>query len=253
MTDDVRTSAFEVIPAIDLRGGRVVRLKQGDFARETAFSSDPVAIAGSFSTAGARWLHVVDLDGARGGEPAQLATVEAIVRAAGEFVTVEAAGGIRSAEAVSATLAAGAGRVVLGTAVLRDPRFARDSIEMRGSDAFAVAVDVRDGRAVGEGWRAGATGSDPDELMRRLAGVGVRWFEVTAIDRDGLLGGPDLRLLGRLVGLGVGSVIASGGIRDVDDLAAARDLGCAGAIVGRALYDRSLDLAAAIAALAGAR
>jgi phosphoribosylformimino-5-aminoimidazole carboxamide ribotide isomerase len=253
MTDEIDARPFEVIPAIDLRGTRVVRLERGEFDRETAFSDDPVAVARGFTRAGARWLHVVDLDGARDGRPAQLETVGAIVIGVGGAAAVEAAGGIRSAEAVTAAFAAGADRVVLGTAALRDPRLVRAAIREHGQDAVAVAVDVRAGQAVGEGWRAGAAGSAPDDLMRRLAGFGVAWFEVTAIDRDGLLGGPDLRLLERLVGIGVGPVVASGGIRDVADLAAARDLGCAGAIVGRALYDGSLDLGTAIATLAAGR
>lgn len=237
---------FELIPAIDLRGGRVVRLEQGDFERETVFPGDPAAAAAAFVEAGAKWLHVVDLDGARAGEPVQLGAVTSIVERLSDAVTIEAAGGIRSLGSVDAALAAGARRVVFGTAALRDPDLVRDTVTIHGTDAVAVAVDVRGGEAVGDAWHSGAAGEPPDELVRRLADHGVTWFEVTAIDRDGLLGGPDLRLLGRLAAIGSGRVVASGGIRDIADVLAVRDLGCSGAIVGRALYDGSFDLRAAI-------
>lgn len=243
-------SGFEVIPAIDLRGGRVVRLEQGDFDRETVFGDDPTAAAATFVAAGARWLHVVDLDGARAGEPAQLATLAAIARGSGDAL-VEAAGGIRSAHDVDAAFSAGARRVALGTAALRDPELVRATVGSRGADSVAVAIDVREGQAVGDAWRPGAAGSAPDDLVRRLADLGATWFEVTAIDRDGLLGGPDLGLLEHIVRLDRGRVIASGGIGTVDDVIRARDVGCAGAIVGRALYTGAFDLRAAIAATGG--
>jgi phosphoribosylformimino-5-aminoimidazole carboxamide ribotide isomerase len=246
----VTARPFELMPAIDLRGGRVVRLEQGDFQRETEFSADPPAVARRFAGAGARLLHVVDLDGAAGGAPTQLDALRAIAIAAGPEVRVEAAGGIRSAEAAAAAFDAGAARVVFGTVAIRDPGVVRDAVATHGSERVAIAVDVRGDAAVGEAWRPDGSGPSPDELIRRLSDVGVALFEVTAIDRDGLLGGPDLRLLERLVGLEAGSIVASGGIRDVADVLAVRDLGCAGAIVGRALYDGTFDLRAAIERLA---
>ena len=238
---------FEVIPAIDLRGGQVVRLEQGDFNRETVFDDDPAGVASAFVEAGARSLHVVDLDGARAGEPTQLEALASIA-AASDGAIVEAAGGIRSTAAVDAVLRAGAARVVFGTAALRDPELVRSTVEAHGAERIAVAVDVREGKAVGDAWQQGAQGQPPEALVRRLADLGVRTFEVTAIDRDGLLGGPDLDLLGRIVRLELGAVIASGGIRTVDDVVAVRDIGCAGAIVGRALYTGAFDLRAALAA-----
>ncbi len=243
-------STFEILPAIDLRGGRVVRLEQGDFARETAFSDDPVAVARGFVDAGARWLHVVDLDGARNGEPAHTATVRAIVEAVGERANVEVAGGLRTTEAVAAVLKAGAARAVVGTAALRDPWFAGGLIRAYGAGAIAVAIDVRGGLAVGQGWAQDAAGVDAATAIRALVDQGVTAFEVTAIDRDGLLGGPDLVLYGRLLGaLGrTASLIASAGIASIRDLDAVRAIGCSGAIVGRALYDGTLDLAEAIRA-----
>jgi len=248
MTEEPMATAFDVIPAIDLRGGRVVRLQQGDFDRQTIYGADPVEVATRFAEAGATVLHVVDLDGARAGEPAQLGVVGEIATAVGARATVEAAGGLRSTRDVDGAFNAGAGRVVLGTAALRDAVLVRDVVATRGAASVVIAVDVRDGRAVGNAWE-GATGPRAAEVLRAMTDVGAGWFEVTAIDRDGLLGGPDLELLEDLVGLDGARLIASGGIRDVGDLIATRDLGCSGAIVGRAIYDGTLDLGEAIRAL----
>jgi phosphoribosylformimino-5-aminoimidazole carboxamide ribotide isomerase len=244
------TRGFEILPAIDLRGGRVVRLRQGDFAQETAYSDDPVAVAVEFAAAGARWLHVVDLDGAGTGVPAHVATTQAIVAAVGGEVRVEAAGGLRTALSVRRALAAGAWRVVLGTAALRDPAFAAAAIRDHGADRVAVAIDVRGDRASGNGWAESALTTDAFEAMTVLAGVGVTTFEVTSIDRDGLLRGPDLELLTRAVNLGTGRIIASAGISSVDDIAAVRAIGCTGAIVGRALYEGQLSLRDALSTAA---
>jgi phosphoribosylformimino-5-aminoimidazole carboxamide ribotide isomerase len=242
------TSGFDILPAIDLRGGRVVRLEQGDFDRETAFSDDPIAVARSFAEAGARWLHVVDLDGARTGEPAHAALIRDLVDAVGGDVGVEVAGGLRSEESVATVLALGASRAVVGTAALRDPAFAGRLVATHGAERVAVALDIRDGLALGEGWREGAPGVRAETALVALADQGVTMFEATAIDRDGLLEGPDLGLLRRLVGLDRAAVIASGGIASLGDIRAVRDIGCAGAIVGRALYEGRFDIASAIGA-----
>ena len=243
------TRGFEILPAIDLRGGNVVRLRQGDFGQETAYSDDPVAVAVEFAAAGARWLHVVDLDGARIGVPAHVATTQAIAAAVGEEVRVEVAGGLRTPTDVRRALAAGATRVVLGTAALRDPAFAAAAVRNYGADRVAAAIDVRDGQASGEGWDANAPTTDALDAIRRLAGEGVTTFEVTAIDRDGSLLGPDLDLLTRAVQLERGRIIASAGIASMQDIAAVRGIGCAGAIVGRALYEGQLTLRDALTAL----
>jgi phosphoribosylformimino-5-aminoimidazole carboxamide ribotide isomerase len=235
-------TGWTVLPAIDLRGGRVVRLQQGDFARETVFSDDPLAVARAFADAGARWLHVVDLDGARDGRPSNAAAIRTIVDGVGDRVAVEVAGGLRDAAAVAAVLSGGAARAVVGTAALRDPDLAADLVAAHGSAAIAIALDVREGIAVGQGWVPGAAGVPVRSALERLADAGVATFEVTAIDRDGLLEGPDLRLYERLVALRRGAIIASAGVTTVDDLRAVRDLGCAGAIIGRALYDGRLRL-----------
>jgi phosphoribosylformimino-5-aminoimidazole carboxamide ribotide isomerase len=215
---------FEILPAIDLRGGRVVRLVEGDFERETDYGDDPVGVARSFASAGARTLHVVDLDGARDGSPMQLQAVAAI--AAAGVARIEVAGGLRFAADVAAAFAVGADRVVVGTRAIEDPSFAAELVARHGATNIVVALDVRDGAAVGHGWRHGAPGVVAEDALRALADAGVGIFEVTAISRDGRLEGPDLVLLRRLVELG------------------------GGAIVGRALYEGRLDLAEAVAVLA---
>lgn len=245
-------SAFELLPAIDLRGGRVVRLVEGDFGRETAYSEDPVAAARAFADGGATWIHVVDLDGARAGEPVQAATIGAVIRAVEGRARCQVAGGLRSEAAVAAALDAGAARAVVGTAAIRDPAFAERLVARHGPDRIVAAIDVRDGRALGEGWRPEADGPPAADAITALADRGVRIFAVTAIERDGRLEGPSLDLLASLLALRRGRVIASGGIRSVDDLIAVRLIGCAGAIVGRALYEGGVDLGAAVAAV-GAR
>lgn len=237
---------FEILPAIDLRGGRVVRLRQGDFERETAFSDDPVEVAERFAAAGARWIHVVDLDGARSGVRAHEVVIGAILASLEDRVRVEVAGGLRDEASVAGILASGAARAVVGTAALEDPALAGRLVSRHGADRIVVAIDVRDGRAVGHGWARSAAGLDVPDAIAGLADVGVTIFEVTAIDRDGLLAGPDLALYDRLVQLDRGAMIASGGITSLGDLADVRARGCAGAILGRALYEGRLDLAAAV-------
>jgi phosphoribosylformimino-5-aminoimidazole carboxamide ribotide isomerase len=240
------TSGFDILPAIDLRGGLVVRLRQGDFGRQTAFSDDPVDVATRFAADGARWLHVVDLDGARAGHPVHGSIIERIVGAVAATTSVEVSGGLRTPGDVADVLQAGAARAVVGTAALADPAFVGGLVARHGPERIVVALDVRDGRAMGEAWRSDDGSVPVDGLLAASARSGVATFEVTAIDRDGLLGGPDLDLLRRLVDLGHGAVIASGGIATIDDLAAVRAIGCAGAIVGRALYEGRLDLRSAL-------
>jgi phosphoribosylformimino-5-aminoimidazole carboxamide ribotide isomerase len=237
---------FQLLPAIDLRGGHVVRLAKGDFARETVYGSDPAAVARSFAAAGARWIHIVDLDGARDGARRQIDSVERIVAAVGERVACEVAGGLRDGAAVEAALAAGAARAVVGTAALADPDFAGRLIARFGAERIAIALDVRDGLAVGQGWVPGASGVPVEAALAGLADRGARTFIVTAIERDGLLTGPNLGLLGRMVALGRGGIIASAGVSSLEDVAAVRSIGCVGAIVGRAVYEGRLDLAAAV-------
>ncbi len=244
----VMATGFDILPAIDLRGGRVVRLEEGDFARETTFADDPAAVAEGFAEDGAGWIHVVDLDAARTGAATHEAAIAAIIGAVGERVSVEVAGGLRTDEAVATALERGAARAVIGTAAIRHPVFAGIMVEVHGAARIAVAIDIREGRAVGDAWSAGDTGVDAATIIGRLADVGVETFEVTAIERDGLLAGPDLALYERLVRLDRGDIIASGGITTVDDISAVRALGCRGAIIGRALYAGRLSLRDALEA-----
>ena len=248
MTDKGRpTSRFEILPAIDLQGGRVVRLVRGDRRSATTYAGSAPDVADAFVRRGARWLHVVDLDGARDPRYRQADLVAAIVERVGEQAHVEVAGGLRDEEDVAATLRAGAARVVLGTAALRDPALVGRLVGRLGAGRIAVALDVRDGLAVGGGWVPGAAGVPVMDALERLADAGVRVYEVTAIDRDGTLGGPDLAMLGALVRRGRGELIASAGVANAADIRALRRLGCVGAIVGRALYEGPLTLEDALA------
>ena len=235
------------MPAIDLLGGRVVRLRRGAFDDMEVFSDEPATVARTFADAGARWLHIVDLDGARDGQPRHASAIARILEAAGSNVACEVAGGLRTEDAVEGVLVAGARRAVLGTGGLRDLPMVTRLVARHGGERIVAAIDVRDGVALGDGWRAGTGGIGVGIAIEQLVDAGVTAFEATAIDRDGLLAGPDLDLLLSVVAFGI-EVIASGGIRSVADLRAVRDIGCTGAIVGRALYDGSLDLAEALTA-----
>ena len=226
----------------------MVRLSEGDFARETVYGSDPAQVARQFAAAGARWIHVVDLDGARDGARRQTDVVRRIVAAAGDGVACEVAGGLRDEEAVAAALAVGAARAVVGTAALRNAEFVARLIDRFGAERIAIALDVRNGLAVGQGWVPGAPGIPVEQALGALADRGARTFIVTAIERDGLLNGPNLALLGRMVALGRGEIVASAGVSSLEDIAAVRSIGCVGAVVGRAIYEGRLDLAEALRA-----
>lgn len=238
---------MEVIPAIDLRGGRVVRLRHGRFDDETGYGLDPCAAVRRWEAEGARQLHVVDLDGARDGRPTQAALVARVIAEAG--VPCQVAGGLRHGPAVASALEAGAARAVLGTALLERPGLAVELIARHGRDRLASALDVRDGRAVGDGWVPGARARPLADAVAVLVAAGLDRLVVTAIARDGDLAGPDLELLGRVRRLAPGvELIASGGVSGLDDLRALADLGCDAAIIGRALYEGRLALAEALAA-----
>ena len=237
---------FALLPAIDLRGGNVVRLAEGDFDRETVYGTDPGEVARGFVAAGARWIHVVDLDGARDGTRRQIEAVTRIVASAGESVACEVAGGLRDEASVAAVLNAGAARAVVGTAALSDPDFVERIVSRFGVTRVAIALDVREGLAVGQGWVPGASGVAVEEALGMLADRGARTFIVTAIERDGLLSGPNLELLGRMVDMDRGDIVASAGVSSLEDIRAVMKIGCTGAIVGRALYEGRVDLATAV-------
>lgn len=242
---------FELLPAIDLRGGLVVRLAEGDFSRETIYDTDPAELARAFEASGARWIHIVDLDGARDGARRQTETVARIVAAVGKRVACEVAGGLRDVSAVAGALDAGAARAVVGTAALRDPDFVETLIARFGPERIAIALDVRDGLAVGQGWVPSAAGVAVEEALTTLSAHGARTFIVTAIERDGLMIGPNVELLGRLVDRKLGEIVASAGVRSFGDILAVRAIGCVGAVVGRAIYEGRLNLADAIQLIRG--
>ena len=224
-----------VIPAIDLRGGKVVRLVEGDPSRETVYSDDPVATAVRFEELGATWIHVVDLDAAfgAGSNGDTIRRMSARVSA-----QLQVGGGLRSAEAIGAAFQIGAARVVLGTNAI-DQRFLRSAIERHG-DRIVVALDIRDQRVMLHGWQE--QGPSVEQLVSHLERAGVARYLVTSIASDGRLEGPDLDLYRRVLGLTERPVIASGGISSVEDLRALSDLGVEGAVVGKALYEGALDL-----------
>lgn len=237
---------MDLYPAIDLRGGRVVRLQQGDYDAETVYGDDPVAVASAFASAGAPWIHVVDLDAARTGEPVNRAVVEAIAKAVD--VPVQTGGGVRDDSAAGALLAAGVQRVVVGSAAVEDPSLV-ERLGARHPGRVAVGLDHRDGEVRTRGWREGS-GVQVLDLVERLAAPGVAAFVVTDISRDAMLAGPDIDGLTRVVGATHVPVIASGGVGTLDDLRALHDTGVSGVIVGKALYERRFAVDEAVAACA---
>jgi phosphoribosylformimino-5-aminoimidazole carboxamide ribotide isomerase len=240
----VLTREFEVIPAIDVLRGRVVRLSQGRREAVTLEGGDPVELARWYAADGAARLHVVDLDGAFDGVPSR-GLLEGIASAVD--LPIQVGGGYRSSAAIEAALAAGADRVMVGTAVL-EPGFLEEAAE-RFADALVVAVDVRDGRVAVEGWTS-STDVTASDLATRCASSGARRLLVTSTTRDGSLAGPDLALLSEVLPVGL-PVIAAGGVASLDDLRALRDIGCEAAIAGSALLAGRFTLPAALAALAG--
>jgi phosphoribosylformimino-5-aminoimidazole carboxamide ribotide isomerase len=230
-------------PAIDIRGGRCVRLIEGDFNRETAYDSDPSSAARRWVEAGAEWLHIVDLDGAVEGRPINRQAV-AQIRASVD-VLIQLGGGLRQLTDLEDVFDAGVNRAILGTVALRDPELVISAVA-RWGDRIAVALDARDGRLATDGW-LGQSDTSAVEVAQRLALRHVRHFIYTDIRRDGTLSGPNLEGLRELVEKVDADVIASGGIASLDDIRAVATAGAAGAIVGRALYDGRIDLAEAVA------
>lgn len=234
-----------ILPAIDIRGGQCVRLYKGDFATAEKVAEDPLATAQSFAQAGAAWLHTVDLDGAVEGRPVNKAVFEQIVRRTP--LKVEVGGGIRNMDTIAAYLDAGVSRVILGSAALSDPALVAEAIELYGSDAIAVGIDAREGIVQAQGWLAASTVHYID-LARAMTEIGVETIIFTDISRDGTLSGPNLEQLTALQQAVGGQIIASGGIRDLEDIKALRAAGLYGAICGKSLYKGTLDLAQAIQA-----
>ena len=229
-------------PAIDIRDGKAVRLAQGDYGRETAYDDDPVVAARRWTEGGARWLHVVDLDGAKAGEPVNFDHVRRIVAAVD--VPVQLGGGLRDSKKVEEAISAGVERVVLGTAAVRDPAFA-EAVASAHGDRVVASIDARSGKVAAEGW----TEESELEVTAAVAALGergIRRFVYTPVEVDGLMEGPDLGSLRRVAEATDGEVIYSGGVGSIDDLRELAGLGLenvGGVIVGRALYERRFTVA----------
>jgi len=247
---DNSAAGFTLYPAIDVRGGRVVRLRQGDYARETRYDDSPLAVAQRYAQAGSRWLHLVDLDAARGGGYTLAPLLEDIRRHTD--LRVQTGGGVREQSDIDALLGAGAARVVIGSLAVRDPRRVLGWLTRYGADRITVALDARlspDGR-----WQLPTSGWTEqsavvlDDLVDRYADGGLRHLLCTDIARDGMLSGPNVDLyrtvLARAPQL---QLQASGGVRDLADIAAVRDAGCAGGVLGKALLDGCFTLDDAVA------
>ncbi len=237
-----------IIPAIDLLDGQVVRLSQGKRDQVVVYSKDPIAIAKQWVAQGACWLHVVDLNGAFEGTYVNLPLAERIIRSCN--ASVELSGGIRTKQALTQAFASGAARVVLGTKACEDPVFVQEAADRYGSK-IAVAIDARAGQVVARGWMRSTT-LKPSALARSVVMLGVETLICTDVSRDGMLQGPNLSLLEEILDVGPKQLIASGGIASLKDLQQLKNLeerGLMGAIVGKALYEKQIDLKQAIQAL----
>ena len=228
---------MKIFPAIDIKDGRAVRLTRGEFDSVRSYSDDPVAVAQSFFDAGAKYLHVVDLDGAREGSPRKLDTIRRIAELP---LFIEVGGGIRDRGRICQMLDVGVSRVILGTAALRDEEFLRASVSEFGG-AVALGVDARDGKVAVGGWLETTT-VDAFDFIRRAGDMGVKTVIFTDIATDGAMSGTNIPAFRKLTAMGGPDIIASGGICSMDELRELATLGCAGAIIGKALYEGALSL-----------
>lgn len=240
--------SFLVIPAVDLLGGRCVRLHQGDYDRQTAYSDDPVAMAREWVSLGAPMLHVVDLDGAKAGAPDVVNRRAMAAICAAVDVPVEVSGGMRTAEAVAEAVGYGATRIQLGSIAVKDQSLTRELIARFG-DAIVVSIDAKDGEVKTDGWLRGSNVRALD-LAKEMAAAGVARIMFTDIGRDGALTEPNFGAYEELVAALPCPVVASGGVAKVEHLVRLAQLGCEGAIVGKSLYERAFTLREALEAVA---
>jgi phosphoribosylformimino-5-aminoimidazole carboxamide ribotide isomerase len=239
---------MEILPAIDLRAGKVVRLQRGDYDRQTTYSDDPSAVAETFLSAGARWIHVVDLDAAKSGRQTNLAAVKAILNSAGASAKVELGGGIRDEETIRSTLEMGVSRVVIGSSALADWAWFSDMAHRSEfAGRLALGLDARGGLLAVHGWtqQTQATAIDVASKVRTWP-LGAIVY--TDINRDGMLEGPNIPATAELVAATDVPIIASGGVSTISDVRECKRIGCAGAIIGKAYYEGKLNLADACAA-----
>ena len=237
---------MEIIPAIDLRDGKCVRLYQGDYARETVYSDDPTEMAKRWADMGATRLHVVDLDGAKQGSPGNLKVIQAIVSSVN--VPVQVGGGVRTRESAEQLVSVGASRIMMGTAAVDDQGLIEDLVDSLGTDSIIVTVDAKDGLVALRGWTESSTVKAID-VMKKMADRGVSRFLYTDISRDGTLTEPNFQALEQLIEHQVPGLIAAGGIATEDHILRLASIGVEGAIVGTALYTGDISLTAAIESL----
>lgn len=239
---------FVVYPAIDIRGGKCVRLVQGDYAQETVYHDTPSVVAKDWEAQGAAWIHLVDLDGAKAGQPVNEKAIAEI--ASSVQIPVQVGGGLRSMAAVEKLLQAGVQRVILGTAAIEDQAFVEEALA-KHADRIAIGIDARNGYVATRGWLE-TSEVKAEELAKALADKGAETFIFTDISRDGMMQGPNVDAIVRMAQVSGRSVIASGGVsrlEDLERLAGYADEGVSGAIVGKALYMGAIQLDLAIAAL----
>lgn len=241
-------SSLTLYPAIDILGGKCVRLKQGDYNQETVFHESPVEVAKNWATQGAEWIHLVDLDGAKEGKPVNANVIGEIARAVD--VPVQVGGGLRNRESVDRLIDAGVSRVILGTAAIEDKAFAQDVLTAYG-DKVAIGIDARDGYVATRGWLE-TSRVTAEALAQEFAQMGARTFIFTDISRDGMMQGPNVEAIVKLAQSSGQQVIASGGVssyRDLENLAQHTADGVSGAIIGKALYTGDIVLKDALAQL----
>lgn len=236
---------MEIIPSTDLRGGQIVRLKQGDYTRQTRYDADPIETARAFRDAGATWMHIVDLDGAKEGSPQQTKLIERMIAASG--LKVQVGGGVRSTHAIQDLLAAGASRVVVGTAAMEQWEwFTQLAHDPAYADRLVLAIDAKDGIIATRGWTA-SSGKLAVNVAQEVSDWPLAGLLYTDVARDGMMTGPSLEQTRRIAEAGRRPVIASGGVGNMDHIRQLRFLPIWGIIIGRSIYEGTLDLAAAVA------
>jgi phosphoribosylformimino-5-aminoimidazole carboxamide ribotide isomerase len=240
---------LQIIPSIDLRHGKVVRLKQGDYGRQINYDLDPIATAKGFQNAGATWFHIVDLDGAKQGKPVQTALIGDIIAATG--LKVQVGGGIRMVEDIEGYLHAGASRIVLGTKAITDwPWFEKIAHEEKFADKLVLSLDAKDGIVATHGWTA-ASGQKAVDIARQVSDWPLAAILYTDVAKDGMMGGPNLAATAAMTEAGKVPMIASGGVGNIEHIRQLTKLPVWGVIVGRSLHEGTLDLAEAIRLGAG--
>ena len=233
---------MNIIPAIDLIGGQAVRLVKGDYDNVTVYSDDPAAVAESFARAGAKYLHVVDLDGAKDGTTANFETIKKIIERTD--LSVEVGGGIRTLERVRQYIDVGVDRVIIGTAAVTDPDFLREAVKLYG-EKIVVGVDIKDGFVAIKGWLE-ISELSCKEFCKKLEDLGVKTIICTDISKDGMMSGTNRELYRELYDEFELNIIASGGVSSMEDIAVLSNMGLFGAIVGKAIYTGAIELSEAI-------